>query len=240
MCGRYTIRRIDLFIRFGAMEPPPFEEFTEIRIDPVPGSLFDPFKPRYNVAPSQLAPIIRTNREGKPTGDMVTWGLVPSWTKGQPKMKPINARCETAATSGMFREAFERRRCLVPADGFYEWRGAKPPKQPMFIRLPDDRPFAFAGLWERWRPEPGVEPVDTFTILTTSANAEMMPIHNRMPVILRERDYARWLDRSVPGRDVIDLLRPFDDGVLQTHSVSTQVNKPANDGPDLVKPVECS
>lgn len=224
MCGRYTIRRIDLFIRAGAMEPSLFETFDEKRI-----------VPRFNVAPSQQAPIIRLNAANRPAGGLVEWGLVPSWTRGTPKAKPINARAETVATSGMFRQAFDRRRCLVPADGFYEWRGAKPPKEPTFIHFPDDRPFAFAGLWERWRPDPAAEPVDTFTIITTAANAEMLPIHNRMPVMLHERDYARWLDRECPGRGVVDLLRPYEDGAIETYPVSTRVNKPTNDGPELIE-----
>lgn len=185
VCGRYTIRRIDLFIRAGAMEAPLFEEFDEKRI-----------VPRFNVAPSQQAPIIRLNSASRPAGGLVAWGLVPSWTRGTPKVKPINARAETIASSGMFQQAFDRRRCLVPADGFYEWQGAKPPKQPMFIHLPDDRPFAFAGLWERWIPDPAAEPLDTFTIITTGANSQMTQIHNRMPVMLHERDYTRWLDRD--------------------------------------------
>jgi putative SOS response-associated peptidase YedK len=125
---------------------PGFEEFTE--------------RPRFNIAPSQRMPIVRADGAGSPELAAAHWGLIPSWTK-EPKLKPINARAETVATSGMFRQAFTRRRCLVPADGFYEWQGLKPPKQPFFIHRKDDRQFAFAGLWERWHP-PGAEPVDTY------------------------------------------------------------------------------
>jgi len=205
------------------MDPALFDVFDEKRL-----------VPRFNVSPSQAAPVYRLDANAKIAGDLVSWGLIPAWTRGKPKMKPINARAETLASSGMFRQAFDRRRCLVPADGFYEWRGAKPPKQPMFIHFPDDRVFCFAGLWERWKPVADAENVDTFTIITTTANADMATLHHRMPVILREEDHARWLDRNVPGEGVADLLRPLEEGVIEIYPVSTQVNKPANDGPCLV------
>jgi len=206
------------------MEQPSFEEFDEKRI-----------VPRFNVAPSQFAPIVRRDASNNISIDLITWGLVPSWTHGTPKIKPINARAETVSTSGMFRQAFSRRRCLVPADGFYEWQGTKPPKQPMFIHFPDDRSFAFAGLWERWKPAPDAEPLDTFTIITTTANTEMSPIHSRMPVILDEKDYEQWLAPEPAGEAVGKLLRPYHDGVIETYPVSTLVNKPANEGPRLVE-----
>ena len=114
-------------------------------------------------------------------------GPHPLVDRGKPKMQPINAKSETAATSGMFRQAMQHRRCLVPADGFYEWMGAKPPKQPFFIHMKDNHLFAFAGLWERWKPDEQSEPLDTFTILTTAPNELMRPLHNRMPLILRRR-----------------------------------------------------
>jgi putative SOS response-associated peptidase YedK len=212
-----------MLIRFGAMDEPSFETFDEKRI-----------VPRYNIAPSQPIPVARLNKSGERVIRMVSWGLVPSWTKGTPKSRPINARAETIATSGMFRQAYERRRCLIPADGFYEWQGKTPPKQPMFIHQPDDGMFAFAGLWERWKPDDAHEPVDTCTIITTTPNAVMKPIHDRMPVILHERDYDRWLSRDVSGGAVMDLLRPFD-GELEAYPVSTQVNKPANDSVALIE-----
>src|SRR5688572_1658672 len=140
MCGRYTLRRIDL-IRggFDARLLPAFEELTE--------------RPRFNIAPSQMIPVVRLNAQGERVIDAVRWGLIPSWTKGKPKQQPINARGETVATSAMFRQAFERRRCLVPADGFYEWRKLDTEtKQPMYVRRKDEDLFAFAGLWERWKP----------------------------------------------------------------------------------------
>ena len=232
MCGRVRIKRIDEIDAFYAGLLPDFEEFSEIKIDP---SLA---KPRYNVAPSQMVPIVRLNAEDKGTIRQAKWGLIPSWTKAKPKLAPINARCETAATSGMFRQALDRRRCLIPADGFYEWKGAKPPKQPYFIHRKDDALFSFAGLWERWKPDPGAEPIDTFTILTTGPNSLMADLHNRMPVILDDKDYPRWLDRSVPGKEVADLLKPYPSELMEAWPVSTRVNSPKNEGPDLAEKVD--
>lgn len=223
MCGRYTIRRIDIFIRFGAMDPPPFETFDEKRL-----------VPRFNVAPSQMVPAIRLNSDDARSLGLVKWGLIPSWTTGKPKLQPINARAETVATSSMFRSALDRRRCLVPADGFYEWQKREQGKQPIFIRLKEDEPFAFAGLWERWKPDEASPPIDTMTIITTTPNKLMAPIHDRMPVILKPEDHTRWLDRSVAGKDVLDLLTPFDAEQMEAWPVSTRVNTPKNDSPDLI------
>lgn len=198
----------------------------------------DGWKPRYNVAPSQDVPTIRLDADGRRTLSAVRWGLIPSWTKGKPGAQPINARAETVATSGMFRQAFERRRCIIPADGFYEWRklDAKA-KQPMYFHRRDDRLFAFAGLWERWRPSDDAEPIDTCTIITTTPNVLAATIHDRMPVILDDADFARWLDRTAKGVDVADLLKPAADDLLDAYPVSTNVNRPANDTPDLIKPL---
>jgi putative SOS response-associated peptidase YedK len=140
MCGRYTIRRAELIL--AAMRHG-LEDVEGIGIHP-----------RFNVAPSQLAPIVRQTDKGY-QALMARWGLIPSWSKEKPKFQPINARAETVSSSGMFRKALHCRRCLVPADGFYEWQGAKPPKQPFFIRMKSDVPFAFAGLWEQWTPTGG-------------------------------------------------------------------------------------
>ena len=221
MCGRYTLRRVSLvFTDFDAAPVPRFEEFTE--------------RPLFNIAPSQHVPVVRLDAKGERTVSRVRWGLIPHWMKGKPKTAPINARAETAMTGGMFRQAFERRRCLVPADGFYEWQGKTPPKQPYYIRMKDDALFAFAGLWERWTPEEGAEPVDTFAILTTSPNGLMRPIHDRMPVIIPKNDYARWLDRGKPAADVADLLKPFDAAPMEAQPVGRHVNSPKNDGPECV------
>lgn len=192
----------------------------------------------FNISPSNHVPIVRIDSKGQRVATLAKWGLIPSWTKGKPKLAPINARAETVASSGMFRQAFERRRCLVPADGFYEWHGAKPPKQPYFIHMKDDGVFAFAGLWERWKAEEDAEPVDTFTIITTTPNEVAKPIHNRMPVILAPDDYGRWLDRDRKGTDVAELLKPFDPTKMDAYKVSTKVNRPGFSDPSLVEPVE--
>jgi putative SOS response-associated peptidase YedK len=144
---------------------------------------------------------------------------------------------ETVATSGMFRQAFQRRRCLQVADGFYEWRKENGEKQPYFIRFPDDRTFGFAAIWERWKPDPDAEPIDTVCHVTTTPNKLMKPIHDRMPVILRPDDYDLWLDRDADPSKLKALLRPFPDGELETYPVSKIVNSPKNDGPENVMPV---
>lgn len=224
MCGRYSLRQNDLH-RVGADVScflPKYDEFVE--------------KPRFNIAPSQDGLIVRVDAKGEPELSLPQWGFIPAWTKETPKLRPINARAETVATSGMFRQAFGRRRCLVLADGFYEWQGSKPPKQPYFIHMKDDGLFAFAGLWERWRPDDDAEPVETFTIITTTPNGVMSPIHNRMPVILSPRDYERWLDPKQTGESVLELLRPFAADGMEAYRISTRVNKPAHDGPELIEP----
>jgi putative SOS response-associated peptidase YedK len=216
MCGRIT-RRTPLQHVIEAMSPlpPGFEEFDE--------------RSRFNIAPSQTTPIARLNSEGNRVLSLARWGLIPAWTKGKPKIQPINAKAETISTSGMFRQAFERRRCLLPADGFYEWKGTKPPKQPYFIHKPDDSIFAFAGLWDRWRAAEDAEPLETFTIITTTPNALMATIHNRMPVIVKPRDYRRWLDPMTPGDELKPILEPYLDGELEAYPVSRRVNSRKND-----------
>jgi putative SOS response-associated peptidase YedK len=213
MCGRYTLIRLnDILERFPWMER----------------GLAD-LKPRYNVAPRQFMPVIRVNSAGETVAESMRWGLIPHWVKGKPKSEPINARSESAATSAMFRQAMEKRRCLVPSDGFYEWQGAKPPKVPFRIHMKDDKPFAFAGMWERWRESEDAKPLDTFTILTTEPNELMRPIHNRMPVILKPSDYAKWLEPGRPAKEVTDLLKPYDADAMDAYPVSTLVNSPRND-----------
>jgi putative SOS response-associated peptidase YedK len=223
MCGRYTIRRIALkYYGLDSIEQESwFEEFSE--------------HPHFNIAPSQTVPIIRNNSEGERVARGAEWGFIASWTKGKPKVRPINVRAETAATSPMFRDAMAKRRCLIPADGFYEWQGAKPPKQPYFIHRKDDEPFAFAGIWERWRPATDAEPIDTYAILTTTPNAVLEPIHNRMPCILDSEDYQRWLDRTQPAETVADLLKPYFDKPMEARKVSTRVNNVRNQGAELLE-----
>lgn len=221
MCGRYTIRRLDGIRAYLDNLTPMFEEFSELR-------------PRFNVAPSQRVPIIRMSHDGHPKGSIATWGLIPSWAREVPKTKPINCRCETVASSAMFRQAFARHRCLMPADGFYEWQGAKPPKQPFFIHRPHDEPFCFAGIMERWKPPGADEPVETCSLITSAPNSVMKSIHNRMPVILHRKDWDVWLSPETTPQEAAALLKPYD-GALEAYPVSTLVNKPANDSPELIE-----
>jgi putative SOS response-associated peptidase YedK len=225
MCGRYTLRRIDLLrSALDAVPTLPFEEFTE--------------RPHYNVAPSQDIPMVYVDENGRRVVSLARWGLIPAWAKEAPKIRPINARAETVATSGMFRAALERRRCLIPADGFYEWQAppsGKGRKQPFFIHFKDDRPFAFAGLWEHSQSFG-----DTCTIITTEPNDLMRPIHNRMPVILRREDYAQWLCPQTPGRGVVPLLHPYDGKEMEAYPISDKVNRPANDGAELIDNIDTS
>lgn len=218
MCGRYTIRESALLRAIYGIDLPV------------------PLDVTYNAAPSQSLPIIRHDVSANPAARLARWGLIPHWTKGKPRTQPINARSETAGRSPMFRQAMQRRRCLVPADGFYEWQGNKPPKQPFFIRMKDDAPFCFAGLWERWQPEDVADPVDTFTILTTDANDTVRPIHPRMPVILDPANYQRWLARTAEADQVADLLGPYPPDRMEAWPISTKVNSVRNNGPDLVDP----
>jgi putative SOS response-associated peptidase YedK len=206
------------------MPEPGFEEFSE--------------KVRFNIAPSQMIPVVRLNKSDERVISWIEWGLVPHWTKEKPKMRPINAKAETVSTSGMFKQAFSRRRCLVPADGFYEWRKIDPKtKQPMFMHFPHDRVFAFAGLWERWKPDEGTEPVDTCTIITTTPNTLMSSIHDRMPVILRPEDYESWLDKETKVSDAAAMLKPYADGELRAVPVGRLVNSPRNDSEECVRPL---
>ena len=171
---------------------------------------------------------------------MLHWGLIPSWAK-DPKMgaKLINARAETVAEKPAFRTAFRQRRCLVLADGFYEWQTQenKKQKQPYYIRLNDWQPFAFAGLWERWQDAEG-EVIESCTLLTTEANELMCPIHNRMPVILDPKDYDVWLDPEVKQADVLQsLLHPYASEKMTAYPVSKAVNKPSNDTAECIEKV---
>lgn len=197
---------------------------------------------RYNLAPTQSAPVLRLDAEGQRALSMLRWGLIPSWAKDATiGAKLINARADTVATKPSFRAAFRQRRCLVPVDGFYEWQevpGSKA-KQPYLICRAGSGPgrdgstFVFAGLWERWVD--GSQPVETFTIITTDANATLAPIHHRMPVVIAPGDFAAWLDHQ--NKDAEALLRPAPDDLLQAIPVSTRVNSVRNDDAGLVEPV---
>jgi putative SOS response-associated peptidase YedK len=167
------------------------------------------FEPRYNVAPTQTVPIVKTKDAGWESA-LVRWGLIPAWARdAKIGYRLINARADTVATKPSFRSAFKRRRCLVPADGFYEWQKAGKGKQPFYIHRKDEEPFAFAGLWEAWEnPEDGKE-IQSCSLVTTEANALMAPIHDRMPVILDSATCDRWLDADEPANDLLRLLKPF-------------------------------
>ncbi len=191
---------------------------------------------RYNIAPTQPVAVI-TNDDPKAL-TFYRWGLIPSWAKDMKiGNQMINARSESVHEKPAFRSAFKRRRCLIPADGFYEWRKEGSDKIPMFIHLKDRPIFAMAGLWEIWNSPEGDE-IRTCTILTTDANSFMETIHNRMPVILRKEDYAFWLspqEEPVPALQA--LLKPFDPDAMTAYPVSKMVNRPNNDTPELLKPV---
>ena len=191
--------------------------------------------PSWNVAPSQPAMVVRRHPEtGERRLDLLTWGLVPHWTNDLAKArKPINARAETVVTSPMFREAFQRRRCIVPADAFYEWQAQESgPKQPYAIARRDGEMLAFAGLWEGWRGPAG-EILRTFAIIVTAANEDMAPIHDRMPVILEERNWPAWLGEE--DGDLDAMLHSGGAGLLRIWPVSVRVNRPANNGPELLE-----
>lgn len=192
--------------------------------------------PRYNVAPTQPVAAVRLNRQGEREFTFFQWGLIPSWSK-DPSIasKLINARSETAAEKPSFRAAFKRRRCLLPATGFYEWQKQNGGKQPMYIHPAGGGLMSLAGLWEIWQSPDGGE-LETCTILTTSPNTLMEPIHNRMPVIVDPLDYGTWLAPDTPAGQLQHLLRPFDDGRLAAYAVSTAVNRPQNDTEDLIVP----
>lgn len=199
-----------------------------------------PLPPRYNIAPSQWVACVRTNLETRQRECReLKWGLVPSWAK-DPSIgnKLINARGETVAEKPAFRKAFTHQRCLVLADGFYEWKREGKTKQPYYIRFKDHRLFTFAGLWERWEKN-GAEPLESCTLITTGPNALMAPIHHRMPVILGSKDYDDWLDPSLQTVERINvLLRPFPSDEMKAYPVSPIVNNLQNDQPECVKPIQ--
>ncbi|MBI1258980.1 MAG: hypothetical protein GC204_16030 [Chloroflexi bacterium] len=195
------------------------------------------FAPRYNIAPTQYVPVI-TNEQPKQLS-LLKWGLVPSWAKEEAiGNKMINARADGIAEKPSFRNAFKRRRCIVPASGFYEWqKGEGKTKTPMYIHLKNQEVFALAGLWEVWNSPHGDE-VHSFTIITTDANEFMAPIHNRMPVILHPSDYDLWLEpKEVKADTLLPLLKPFEADKMTAYEVSRAVNTPSIDEPDLIQPV---
>lgn len=221
MCGRFTL----------TVDPSDLREAFANYTFPAK------FAPRYNIAPSQ--PILAIPNDGKNAADFFVWGLIPSWAK-DPSIgsRLINARGETLAEKPSFRGAFKYKRCLILADGFYEWKTVPGQKAriPHFIFLKSREPFAFAGLWDEWHsPEGG--PVRSAAIITIAPNELMAAIHNRMPVILPPSAYAQWLAPSPQTPDrLLPLLKPFPAEAMSAHPVSTLVNSPANDRAELVVP----
>jgi putative SOS response-associated peptidase YedK len=224
MCGRYRLSRRKQIIE---------EHFDSISGD-------EDWTPRYNVAPTQPVPIIRQHpKEPRREMSLVRWGLIPWWAKdasGAARM--INARSETAATLPAFRDAFKTRRCIVPADGFYEWLRAGKTKQPCCFEVNDGELFAFAGLWERWKDGDG-QALETCSILTTTPNTVTSPVHDRMPVILNPDSYDVWLDPGfADAAAVSELLKPYDARLMRSYPVSARVNSVANDDVECAAPVD--
>jgi putative SOS response-associated peptidase YedK len=200
--------------------------------------------PRYNIAPTQEVPIVRLSpflAEPEPRAPvrelgLARWGLVPFWAKEAAiGNRMINARAETVATKPAFRAAFRRRRCLVPADGFYEWQATASGKQPWYIHAADGAPLAFAGLWELWDPG-DAPPLSSCTIITTRANAFMARLHDRMPAILDGAARDAWLAPDTPECELKDLLEPAPDELLEAWPVTRRVNSPFNEDPSLIEP----
>jgi putative SOS response-associated peptidase YedK len=191
--------------------------------------------PRYNAAPMQWLPVIRQRPSGERVVQTLRWGLLPSWAKDETiANRLINARAETLAEKPSFRTAYRKRRCIVPADGFYEWAKRPDGKQPFYIHAADGTLLAFAGLWERWTRPEDEEVIDSFTIVTTEANDRMRPLHDRMPVILAHEAVVRWLDPASEPDALSDLLGPCPDPRLALHPVTRAVGNVRNEGPELI------
>ena len=193
--------------------------------------------PHYNIAPTQSVAALRVAEEGSRSLVMLHWGLVPRWAKERAiGNRMINARSETLAEKPAYRDAFRRRRCLVLADGWFEWQPAAGGKQPWFVRLRDPRPIAFAGLWERWKNPAGGELLESCTIVTTDASESIRRIHDRMPVVLPEQSWDRWMDPAYTDTEALSkTLGPYDSKALQAWQVSRLVNAPKNEGPKLIE-----
>ena len=200
------------------------------------------FQPRYNIAPTQEVLVVRSDpADGRRTAAMMRWGLIPSWSKEAGAGPPmINARAETLAEKPAFRTALRCRRCLIPADGFYEWQaapgGGRGKKQPYYIHRPGGEPFAFAGLWESWTGPSAPLTIESCTIVTTNANNALRDLHERMPVVLARGDHPLWLDPKVcEPAALAHLLAPCGDDELVAEPVSTHVNRVANDDPKCIE-----
>lgn len=224
MCGRF------------ALKAPPADIASHFGVDAVPAAA-----PRYNIAPTQPILIVR-HRWQQPEAGLeavhVKWGLLPSWAKDDSMAaKLINARAESVAEKPAFRSAFRRMRCLVPADGFYEWEATPSGKLPWFIRLKSKELLAFAGLWEHWQAPDGT-PLETATIITTDANELVRPVHDRMPVILQPADYATWLGAQTKAEDLKTLLTPLPEYLMERYRVSKRMSNARNEGEEYIRPMD--
>ena len=217
MCGRFTQRADSKKIA---------KEFEVAEVPAV--------EARYNIAPTQEILAVLERGHGR-EAMFFKWGLVPSWARDTSMgARLINARSETVAEKPAFRQAFRQRRCIIPADGFYEWQRVGGRKQPFFFRMLDEWQFGFAGLWERWEGEGEV--INSCAILTTEANEILRPVHDRMPVILHPEDYELWLDSDVRKLDLVkEVLRPYPAGEILGHPVGASVNSPRSQGAGLIE-----
>ena len=224
MCGRYRLSRRKQLV----------EEYFDTASD-------EPdWAPRYNIAPTQPIPVIRQNpKEPVRELSLMKWGLIPSWAPNPSvAASMINARSETAATKPAFRESLKSRRCLIPADGFYEWKRDGKTKQPFCFEVNQGQLFAFAGLWDRWK-DPNGNWIKTCSILTTTPNAATAAVHDRMPVILDHDGYDLWLDPGMTKVEAMsDLLKPYDARLMRCYPASTRINPVANDDAECCRPVE--
>jgi putative SOS response-associated peptidase YedK len=232
MCGRYGRRgdkqRIAEWMQTHDVNV--FDEFDETNL-----------APSFNVAPQSFQPVVRLNGEtGERELTVMRWGLVPYWSKdGKASFSTINAKSETVATSPAFREAWKTRRCLVPADWFYEWQKLdEKTKQPYAIALKNDEMFAFAGLWETWKDKTTGQKLRTYTILTTDPNELIEPIHNRMPLVIPPKDYERWMASTDPAHLPVDLLRPYPAAEMKAWKVGKAVGNTRNNDASLIEPLK--
>ena len=224
MCGRFSLTDIDsIFSRFGVI---------------ISKDINKKITPHYNIAPTQKIPVIYKNKNQENKIEFMKWGLVPFWAK-DPKIgyKMINARAETLTQKPSFKHLLKSKRCLVPSSGFYEWKRIDKRKIPYYIGIKNSKIFSFAGLYDNWKDSVGNE-LKTFTIITTNSNNTLKPIHNRMPVILEREFEEDWLDVKTHDFDSLkQMLKPYPDDKMIAYAVSTEVNNPSNDNPELIRKV---
>lgn len=227
MCGRYTNTITD---------PEVIAQAFDLEAPPDAASL----RAQYNIAPTQQVMTVGQNADGHNSLAWMRWGLIPRWAKeASIGNKMINARAETLAEKPSFRDAYRKRRCLIVADGFYEWRkNADRSKTPMYIRLSSGKPFGLAGLWEQWQDKSTGEKITSCTIITGTPNELIKPLHHRMAIVLPPAHYGMWLDRTIQDTEMLQtLLQPYPAAEMEVYEVSTRVNSPANDGPELIERV---